>query len=116
LSTAEEWHIGKSFTLFDCTTRNAIGLMLTPAPLPPPNGNLYCTCSSSSFLEYSFIVSPLNSLPPAAKPNDTLDIGIIMQLLFVSIGSPYYCIYINHILNTIHSCNHKSLYWMFAHF
>ena len=62
--------------------------MLTPAPLPPPNGNLYCTCSSLSFFLYSSIVSPLNSLPPDANPKPTFEIGIITILPGASIGSP----------------------------
>ena len=64
-----------------CTTKKAIGIMLTPAPAPPPNGNLYCTCSSLSLFVYSSSVSPLNSLPPAANPKPTFDIGI-MTVLF----------------------------------
>ena len=67
-------------------TKNATGLIFTPAPLPPPNGSLYCIASSLSILEYSSIVSPLNSLPPAAKPKVTFDIGIITTLFVVSIG------------------------------
>ena len=39
-------------------------------------------------LVYSSTVSPLNSLPPAANPKPTLEIGIITILLEVSIGSP----------------------------
>ena len=37
--------------------------MLTPAPLPPPNGNLYCTCSSLSFFLYSSIDRLLDYVP-----------------------------------------------------
>ena len=85
---AELWFTGNSFTLPPCTTKKAIGDMLTPAPLPPPNGNLYWMASSLSFLLYSSMVSPLNSLPPDANPKPTFEIGIMIILLDVSIGSP----------------------------
>ncbi len=62
--------------LLGLITKKAIGFILTPAPLPPPNGSLYNISSSSSFLAYSSNVSLLNSLPPAAKPNVTFETGI----------------------------------------
>ena len=65
---------------------NAIGLILTPAPDPPPKGNLEFSedvdLESSSFdLFLSLLVGILNSLPPAAKPKFTLETGIITTLL-----------------------------------
>ena len=77
LSSDDEWVTGNNFTPVGWMAINAIGLILTPAPDPPPKGNLEFSedvdLESSSFdLFLSLLVGILNSLPPAAKPKFTL--------------------------------------------
>ena len=58
--------------------RKATGEIFTPAPLPPPKG-----FSLSGF--WSLVVK---SLPPEAKPKDSLDTGISVTPSSVRMGEP----------------------------
>ena len=64
-----------SLTWPSLTTRKPIGFTLTPVPAPPAKGSLG-GCGAP--------YSP----PPATKPNDTRDIGIIVAPAPVSTASP----------------------------
>ena len=73
LEVSDSWMVRTQPSLM---TRNATGWMFTPAPEPPPNRSLL-----AAFL-------PSKSVPPEAKPKETLDTGRMVMPSSVVMGLP----------------------------